>query len=58
MNKEIAKQLLIDAGINPSEENLEMTLSLYEALTGQLAKASPVTLETVEPHYIQPTRPE
>jgi len=58
MNKEIAKQLLIEAGINPSDDDLEMTLSLHEALSGQLAKALPKTLETVEPHFIQPTRPE
>ena len=58
MKKEIAKQLLMDGGIDPSEEDLEMTLSLHEALTGQLAKASPISMENVEPHYIQPTRPE
>jgi len=58
MNKEIAKQLLVEAGINPSDEDLDMTLSLHEALSGQLEKALPRTLEGVEPHYIQPTRPE
>ena len=58
MKKEIVQQLLLDAGINASDEDIDMTLDLHKALTEQMAKALPKSMENVEPHYIQPTSPE
>jgi len=52
------KQLLLDAGITPLDEDINMTVDLLEALGEQMAKALPKLMENVEPHYIQPTRPE
>jgi|TARA_B100000745_G_C19836254_1_gene277000 hypothetical protein len=56
MKKEIVKQLLVDAGIYASDEDIDTTSDLYQALSDQLAKALPKSMESVEPHYIQPTR--
>ena len=50
------KQLLLDAGIHASDEDIDTTSDLHEALIEQLAKALPKSMESVEPHYIQPTR--
>jgi hypothetical protein len=58
LDKEIVKQLLLDAGITPLDEDINMTVDLLEALGEQMAKALPKLMENVEPHYIQPTRPE
>ena len=56
MKKEIVKQLLLDAGIYASDEDIDTTSDLYQALSEQLAKALPKSMEGVEPHYIQPIR--
>ena len=50
------KQLLLDAGIYASDEDIDTTSDLYQALSEQLAKALPKSMEGVEPHYIQPIR--
>ncbi len=58
MKKETVKQLLLDAGITPLDEDITTTTDLLNELTEQMAKALPTLTEDVEPHYIQPTRPE
>ena len=52
------KQLLSDAGITPTDEDLNTTVDLLEALGEQMSKALPKLIENIEPHYIQPTRHE
>ena len=58
MNKEIVKQLLLDVGITPLDDDINTTTDLLNVLTEQIAKALPTLTEDVEPYYIQPTRPE
>ena len=58
MKKETVKQLLLDSGITPLDEDITTTTDLLNVLTEQMAKALPTLTEDVEPHYIQPTRPE
>ena len=56
ITKDMVKKLLRKEGIHASEEQVETTLKLHNALDEQMERASAESLAAAEPHYIQPTR--
>ena len=56
ITKDTARKLLRQEDIHASEEQIETTLKLHNALDEQMGKASAESLAATEPHYIQPTR--
>lgn len=54
--KGTVEHLLKEAGLKPTDDQIEITMQIYNALDRWLNKVSPSTLKGVEPHYIQPTR--
>ena len=56
MPPDLARRLLEQAGFDPPQEWVDSTVRLYDTLDTQLSAVDESALETVEPHYIQPTR--
>ena len=56
ITKDTVRKMLRQEGIHASEEQVETTLKLHNALDEQMGKASAESLAATEPHYIQPTR--
>ncbi len=56
ITKDIVSEMLRQEGIHASDEQVETTLKLHNALDEQMGKASAESLAATEPHYIQPTR--
>ena len=56
ITKEMVRKLLRQEGLQASEDEVETTLKLHNALDEQMGKASAESLAAAEPHYIQPTR--
>jgi hypothetical protein len=52
----VIKQRLEEAGIRPIEDQVEATTDLYNLIDEQLSGVPPLSLQGVEPGYIQPTR--
>jgi hypothetical protein len=58
MSEDLAKQLLEEAGFPTPDEWVKSTVRLYNTLDDQLESVSEADLVEIEPHYIQPPRPE
>ena len=56
MSPDLARTLLERAGLKPTDDQVENTASVYNALAERLATMPEAKLESVEPHQIQPTR--
>ena len=58
MSQELAKQLLEEAGFPTPDEYIQSTVRLYNTLDDQLENVPERDLVEIEPHYIQPPRPD
>ena len=58
MSEELAKQLLEAAGFPTLDEYIHSTVRLYNTLDDQLENVPEGDLVEIEPHYIQPPRPD
>jgi hypothetical protein len=56
ITKDMVRKLLRQEGIHATEQEVETTLKLHNALDEQMGRASAESLAAAEPHYIQPTR--
>ena len=56
ITKDMVRKLLRQEGLRASEQEVETTQKLHNALDEQMGRASAESLAASEPHYIQPTR--
>ena len=56
ITKDMVRKLLRQEDIHATEQEVETTLKLHNALDEQMGRASAESLAAAEPHYIQPTR--
>lgn len=56
LSESTIRALLEHAGLQPTAEQIKATSEIHSALSEQLDRASPQSLDGIEPQYIRPAR--